>query len=80
MIGGKRCPGTRGLWDLIVMKKPVVGLATEDDKKNYEEVDTRAMRNRKNPQKPAANRDYKWESFIKPIWEKHVQKPKKKVK
>jgi len=64
------------------MKRPVVGLATEEDKKNYEEimVETVAMRNRKNTQKPAANRGNKWENFIRPIWEKHVQKPKQKVK
>jgi len=36
VIGGKRYAGSRGLWDLLVMKRPVVGLATEEDKKNYE--------------------------------------------
>jgi len=82
VIGGKRYTGTRGLWDLLVMKRPVVGLATEEDKKNYEEimVETGAMRNRKNPRKPAANRGNKWENFIRPICEKHVQKPQQKVK
>jgi len=51
VIGGKRYTGTQGLWDLLVMKKTVVGLVTEEDKKNYEEimVETEAMRNRKNP-------------------------------
>jgi len=82
VTGGKRFSGTRGLWDLIVMKRPVVGLATEEDKKNYEEimVETGAIRNRTNPQKPAANKGYKCENFIKPIWDKYVQKPKQKVK
>ena len=82
VIGGKRYAGTRGLWDLLVMKRPVVGLATEEDKKNYEEimVETVAVRNRKNPRKPVVNRSNKWENFIRPIWEKHVQKPKQKVK
>jgi len=28
VIGGKRFVGTRGLWDLLVMKSPVAGLAT----------------------------------------------------
>jgi len=81
VIGGERFAGTRGLWDLLVMKKTVVGLATED-KKNYEEImaETGAMRNRKNPQRPAANGGHKWETLIRPIWEKHVQKPKQKVK
>jgi len=77
VIGGKRYAGTRGLWDLLVMKRPVLGLATEEDKKNYEEiiVETGAMRNRKNPQRPAAKRGNKWENFI---WEKYVQNPKQK--
>jgi len=49
------------------MKKPVVGLATEEDKKNYEEimVETGAIRNRKNPRKPAADRGNKWETSRK---------------
>jgi len=38
VIGAKRFPGTQGLWDLIVMKRPVVALPTEEDKKNYEEI------------------------------------------
>jgi len=43
-------------------------------------AETGAMRNRKNVQRPAANRGHKWETLIIPIWEKHVQKPKQKVK
>ena len=38
VVGGKRYAATRGLWDLLVMKRPVLGLATEEDKKNYEEI------------------------------------------
>jgi len=51
VIGGKKYAGTRGLWDLLVMKRPVVGLATEEDKESYEEImaETGAMTNRKNP-------------------------------
>jgi len=81
VIGGKRFSGMRGLWDLIIMKRPVVGLATEEDKKNYEKsmVETGAIRNRRNPQKPAANKGYKWENFIRPILDKYVQKPKQKA-
>jgi len=49
VIGGKRYAGTPDLWDLLVMKSPVVGFATEEDKKNYEEimVETGTMRNKK---------------------------------
>jgi len=41
------------------MKKPVLGLATEEYKKNYEEImlNSEATRNRKNPQKTAAKKD-----------------------
>jgi len=30
VIEGKRYAGTRGLWNLLVIKRPVVGLATEE--------------------------------------------------
>jgi len=38
------------------------------------------MRNRKNQQTPATNKGDKWKDFVRPIWEKHVQKPKQKAK
>jgi len=34
IIDGNKYKGTKGLWDLITMKKTVLGLATEEDKKN----------------------------------------------
>ena len=50
--------------------------------KNYKEIIKRtgAMRQPENPQRPVANRGHKCENFIRPIWEKHVQKSKQKVK
>jgi len=38
------------------------------------------MKHPKNPERQTANSGHKWENFIRPIWEKHVQKPKQKVK
>jgi len=42
-------------------EKAVLGLATEEDMRNYEEImlNSEAIRNRKNPQRPAANKGYK---------------------
>ena len=38
------------------------------------------MRNRKNPQRPAASKGYKWQNIIRPMWNKYEKKTKKKVK
>jgi len=38
------------------------------------------MRILKNPQRPAANGGHKWETFVRPIWEKYVKASKKKAK
>jgi len=64
------------------MKKPVLGLATEEDMRNYEEImlNSEAMRNRKIPQKPAANKGYKWQNIIRPMWNKYEKKTKEKAK
>jgi len=35
------------------------------------------MRTSKNPQRPAANGGHKWETFVRPIWEKYVKTPNK---
>jgi len=71
-ISGKRYPGTPGPWNLLTAKgKPVLGLATEEDMKKYEEimVNSGAMRRRNDPEKPAANKGHKWQNIIKPIWD-----------
>jgi len=36
------------------------------------------MRNRKNPQRPAASKGYKWQNIIRPMWNKYEKKTKKK--
>ena len=35
---GNKYKGTKGLWRLITMKKTVLGLATEEDMRNYEQI------------------------------------------
>jgi len=82
IIGDEMYEGTRGLWDLITKKNPVIGLASEEDMKNYEKimVETGAMRYRKNPDRPAERKSEKWKKYIRPIWEKYVQRPKQKAK
>ena len=80
IIDGNKYKGTKGLRDLITMKKTVIGSAAEEDMRNYEEImlNSEAMRNRKNPQKPAANKGYKWQNIIRPMWNKYEKKQKKK--
>jgi len=81
-VDGRRFKGTPGLWELIVKKKTKTGAYDGNDVKNYKEIIkiTGAMRHPENPQKPAANRGHQWKNFIRPIWEKHVQKPKQNAK
>jgi len=38
-------------------------------------VNSEAMRNLNNPQKPVTSRSNKWKNIIRPIWEKHVKNP-----
>jgi len=78
---GNRFTGTPGLWELLVKSEPGDELMTED-KINYEEitVDTDSIRNPKTVNRLLSNKGFKWNTFIKPIWEKHVQKPKQTAK
>jgi len=82
VIDGNKYKGTQGLRDLITMKKTVLGLATEEDMRNYEQImlNSEAMRNRKNPKKKTANKRYKWQNIIRPMWNKYEKKTNQKVK
>jgi len=81
-VDGRRFEGTPCLWELIVMKKPKTGVFYGNNLKNYTEIikKDRCYEASRNPQRPVANREHKWENFIRPIWEKHVKKPKQKLK
>ena len=59
-------------------KKTVLGLATEEDLRNYEEMmlNSEAMRNKKITQRPAANKGYKWQNITRPMWNKYEKKNK----
>ena len=76
LIDGNKYKGTKGLWGLITMKKTVLGLATEEDMRNYEEImlNSEAMRKKKIPQRPAANKGYKWQIITRPMWNKYEKK------
>jgi len=76
-VDRQRYEGTPGLWELIVMKKPKTGAYDGNNVKNYKEIIKRtgATRHPENPQRPVANRGHKWENFIRPIWDKPMQKP-----
>jgi len=79
-VGGRKFKGTPGLWELTVKKKTKTGAYDGNDVKNYKEIIkmTGTLKHPENPERPAANRGHKWETFIRPIWEKHVQKQSKK--
>jgi len=81
IINGNRFTGTPGLWELLVKSEPRDELMTED-KRNYEEimVDTDPIRYPKTVNRLLSNKGFKWNTFIKPIWEKHVQKPEQTAK
>ena len=67
-VGEEEYEGTKGLWELITMEKPV-GF-TDDDHKNYTEImiNTNAMRQISNPKTPKSSKSTKWKNIISPIW------------
>ena len=67
---------------MITIKKTVLGLATEEDMRNNEQImlNSEAMRNKKNPQRPAANKGYQWQNIVRPIWNNYEKKSKQKAK
>jgi len=60
-VDGKRCKGTPGLWELIVMKKPKTGVYDGNDVKNYKEIIKRtgAMIHPENPDRLASTKRHK---------------------
>ena len=61
--------GTPGLWELIMLDTPQN--FTDEDFINYGEllIQTNAIRQKNNPNKPKSSRSYKWNKIISPIWE-----------
>jgi len=81
-IGDKSYRRTQGLWQLIAMKEPELGFPTKDNEKNYGEIMFKAdaIRHPDNPDRPFEIESFKWEKFIKPLWDEYVKKPKQKAK
>ena len=81
IIDDKEYPGTEGLWELIISKKPQEGLYTGDDYLNYGRIlkQTNAIYQGNDPNntKPKSSSSDKWKQLIKPIWEniKESKKP-----
>ena len=72
IIDDKAYPGTPGLWELIISQDPQ-GEITEEDYKNYGRIliQTNPIYQKNDPtqNKPKSSKSYKWNNFIKPIWE-----------
>ena len=67
--------GTPGLWELIISDEPQN--FTEKDFLNYGDllIQTNAIRQKNNPNKPKSSGSYKWSKIISPIW-KDIKKRK----
>jgi hypothetical protein len=76
IIDDKKYEGTKGLWELTVHNEPNETHITEDDKTKYEDtmISTNAVRRENDPARPKANKSYKYDRWIKPIWVKHKHK------
>lgn len=77
-VDNKEYQGTPGLWELLVSSNPDSNVYTDKDLNNYADilVETNAMRQKNNPNsiKPKSSRSAKWNSIVKPVWNKHIGK------
>ena len=71
-IGGEKYEGTRGLWELIVMKEPSEQNYNDGDLATYSEIliNTNAIRRDNDPTnpRPKSSRSWKWTNMVKDIW------------
>ena len=69
IIDGVEYKGTPGFWELIMSNDPQN--FTEEDFHNYGEllINTNAIPQEKNPNKPRSSTSPKWAKIISPIWE-----------
>ena len=76
IIDGVEYKGTPGLWELIISDNPQN--FTEEDFQNYGELlmNTNAIPQKKNPNKPRSSSSPKWAKIARPIWEE-VKKRKR---
>ena len=68
IIDGVEYKGTPGLWELIMSNDPQN--FTEEDFHNYGEllINTNAIPQEKNPNKPRSSTSPKWAKIVRPIW------------
>ena len=71
-IGEEKYEGTRGLWELIVMKEPSEQNYNDGDLATYSKimVNTNAIRRDNDPTnpRPKSSRSWKWTNVVKDIW------------
>ena len=71
-IGEEKYEGTRGLWELIVMKEPSEQNYDVDDFRTYSEImiRTNAIRRDNDPTnpRPKSSKSWKWTNVVKDIW------------
>ena len=84
IIGGRPYEGTRGLWELIQMKNPNHEVSTDEDLQNYETIildsDVLHAESDPNNRRPRSSRSEKWNTILKPMWERWRDSTKKKGK
>ena len=73
IVDNEEYQGTAGLWELVVSKNPNRDIYNPTDHENYRKllIQTNAMQNANNPNKPKSNKGTKWKNVIKSIWEGH---------
>ena len=73
IIDNEKFMGTPGLWDLIVLKEPPEKDYSEKEYKNYAHIlkKTHVLHQGNNPNNPypKSSKSYKWNRFLRHIWE-----------
>ena len=73
IIDNEKFTGTPGLWDLIMLKDPPEKGYSEKEYKNYARIliKTNVLHQGNNPNNPypKSSKSYKWNRFLKHIWE-----------
>ena len=73
IIDNEKFTGTPGLWDLVMLKDPPEKGYSERDYKNYARIliKTHVLHQGNNPNNPypKSSKSYKWNRFLKHIWE-----------
>ena len=72
IIGREKYDGTRGLWELIVLKEPSDHIYDDEDLRTYSKImiKTNAMRRDNDPNNhyPESSKSWKWTNLAKDIW------------